>query len=105
MNEHGWFSVAKSASARPPAESSVDFETVFPNSSDDRLIGGGFRNFLGKPGPKETFRFKGRRVSRRNQRDLRKALAKLSYALERQLLNEPIGENPAIPSGYSYLMQ
>lgn len=103
MSEHGRFSVAKSASARPPGKPGVDFATVFPHYTDDRLIGSGFRHFLRKPRPEEAFRFHGQPIDRLDQRALRTALAKLAYALERGL--EPIEENSGIPSGYSYLMQ
>jgi hypothetical protein len=105
MNEHGWFSVAESASA-VSGKSKCNFETVFPHYSGDQLIGSGFRNFLRKPGPKEVFRFKGQPIDRKNQGELRTAIAKLSYFLEHQDLgDESVSENPSIPSGYGYLMQ
>ena len=105
MKEHGCFSVAKSASALPPKKSGGSFLTVLHPFTGDQLIGSGFRNFLGKPSPEETFRFNGQPIDRANQQALRTALAKLSYALEHLLLANPPGINSAIPSGYSYLMQ
>ncbi|WP_428675112.1 hypothetical protein [Reyranella sp.] len=105
MNGHGLFSIAKSGST-PPGKSGVDFETVFPHGTGDRLIGSGFRNLIRKPGPEETFRFHGRPIDGQNQGELRTALAKLAYALERQVTgDDSASENPGVSSGYGYLMQ
>ncbi|MGE0577629.1 MAG: hypothetical protein AB7F22_23450 [Reyranella sp.] len=105
MNGHGWFSVAESASA-VSGKAKCNFETVFPHYTGDQLIGSGFRNFLCKPGPNEIFRFKGQPIDRKNQGELRTAIAKLSWALEYQVDGDrSVGENPGIPSGYGYLMQ
>jgi hypothetical protein len=102
MNEHGLFSVAKSASASS-GKSDANFVTVFAHYKGDQLIGSGFRNFLRKPGPEESFRFNGQPIDKVDQLALRTALAKLSFALERDYGS--VDENPCIPSGYGYLMQ
>src|SRR5215204_6088429 len=106
MSGHGSFSVAKSASASS-AKSGPNFVTVFPHyKKGDQLIDSGFRNFLRKPRPNQTFRFNGQptgELDQAGQLALRTALAKLAFALERDV--GPIEENPCIPSGYGYLMQ
>lgn len=105
MSGHGLFSVAESASA-VSGKSKCNFETVFPRYTGDRLIGSGFRNFLGKPRPDELFRFKGQPIDRKNQAELRTAIAKLASALEFPIVGDKsVGSNPGIPSGYGYLMQ
>lgn len=105
MSGHGSFSVAESASA-VSGKSKCNFDTVFPHHTGEQLVGSGFRNFLGKPGPDEVFRFNGQPVDMKNQGELRTAIAKLAHALERDVEDGgPSGENPAIPSGYGYLMQ
>lgn len=105
MAGHGLFSVAESASA-VSGKSKCDFKTVFPRYTGDKLVGSGFRNFLGKLGPDDVFRFKGQPIDRENQGDLRAALAKLALALEYPTVGvNSVGENRGIPSGYGYLMQ
>lgn len=104
MSGHGSFSVAKSASASS-AKSGPNFVSAFPDyKKGDQLNGSGFRNFLRKPRPKQTFRFNGQptdELDHAGQLALRTALAKLAFALELNVSDE----NPCIPSGYGYLMQ
>lgn len=105
MAGHGLFSVAESASA-VSGKSKCNFKTVFPRYTGDKLVGSGFRNFLGKLGPNEVFRFKGQPIDRKNQGELRTAIAKLAFALEYPNVGvNSVAMNPGIPSGYGYLMQ
>jgi len=114
--------LGQTADNAPIAEVNPNGRVAGP--SDVRnLIGSGFRNFFDKPDDTQVFRFRGKPVdhSPAVQTALRTALMKLAYALESRKANEDPpdhteadkagrtnvkpGDNPNLPSGYTYLLQ